>query len=45
MPLRGEISLRNDLLMLAEAKGSVFWLYSRSFLKFVNWPWAVSGRR
>ena len=44
-PERGEISLRKDFPMEAEAKGMRALLNSRSLLKFRNWPWAVSGRR
>ena len=44
-PERGEISLRKDFPMEAEAKGMRALLNSRSLLKLRNCPCAVSGRR
>src|SRR5271170_5354600 len=44
-PERGEISLRKDFPMEAEAKGMCALLNSRSLLKLRNCPCAVSGRR
>ena len=43
--LPGVISLRNDLPIWAMPNGGRLREVSRTFLKLVNMPWAVSGRR